>query len=282
MKKYPFVIGLALSLTMFSCSKKSEVTDSVAQTETSAEKNENAKIKTEEISYGINGVTHRSFAAYNPDLEGELPVVFVLPEWWGLTDYVKGRVKQLAELGYYAVAVDYYGEGKVVETPEEAQKLSSHFYNIPIDARRMFDAVKNKIIITPNADYSKMAIIGYCFGGSQALNMARLSGDFKGVVSFHGNLKTGIRAKNNKVKYLVLNGGADKMVSKEEIEGFKNEMDSAKINYRFVDYPNALHAFTNPGATETGRKFNLPIAYDREADEQSFQEMKNFLADIFK
>ncbi len=282
MKKYPFVIALALSLTMFSCSKKSAVTDSVAQTETSAEKNENAKIKTEEISYGINGVTHRSFAAYNPDLESELPVVFVLPEWWGLTDYVKGRVKQLAELGYYAVAVDYYGEGKVVETLEEAQKLSSHFYNIPIDARRMFDAVKNKIIITPNADYSKMAIIGYCFGGSQALNMARLSGDFKGVVSFHGNLKTGIRANNNKVKYLVLNGGADKMVSKEEIEGFKNEMDSAKINYRFVDYPNALHAFTNPGATETGRKFNLPIAYDRGADEQSFQEMKNFLADIFK
>lgn len=282
MKKYQIVLGLSLLLAGFSCTEKPAANDSSAQTEMSAGKDANTKIKTEEVSYGINGVTHRSFAAYNPDLQGELPVVFVLPEWWGLTDYVKDRAKQLAALGYYAVAVDYYGEGRVVDTPEEAQKLSSHFYNIPVDARRMFDAVKNKIIITPNADYNKMAIIGYCFGGSQALNMARLSGDFKGVVSFHGNLKTGIRAKNNKAKYLVLNGAADKMVTKEEIDAFKKEMDSAKIIYKFVDYPNALHAFTNPDATEAGKKFNLPIAYDKQADEQSFNEMKSFLAEIFK
>lgn len=281
MKKYPVVLAFSLFLTVISCTGKDQKS-SDAPTENVTAETADGKIKTEEISYGINGVTHRSYAAYNPDLQGELPVVFVLPEWWGLTDYVKGRVRQLAKLGYYAVAVDYYGEGKVVETPEEAQKLSSHFYNIPIDARRMFDAVKNKIIITPNANYNKMAIIGYCFGGSQALNMARLSGDFKGVVSFHGNLKTGIRAKNNKAKYLVLNGAADKMVGKEEIEAFKKEMDSAKITYKFVDYPNALHAFTNPDATETGKKFNLPIAYDKQADEQSFNEMKSFLADVFK
>lgn len=278
MKLYHSSIAFVLLASAISCTDKSNPENTASS---SAVKTENT-IRTEEISYGINGVTHRSFAAYNPELEGELPVVFVLPEWWGLTDYVKGRAKQLADLGYYAVAVDYYGEGKVVDTPEEAQQLSSHFYNIPIDARRMFDAVKNRIIITPNADYSKMAIIGYCFGGSQALNMARQSGDFKGVVSFHGNLKTGVRAKNKTVKYLVLNGAADSMVSKNEIQAFRSEMDSAKIAYKFVDYPNALHAFTNPDATTTGKKFNIPIAYNKEADEKSWNEMKTFLTDVFK
>ena len=271
-------IVLLLSLFTFSCKEKAiSEKDS-----TTAIKSTNGNIKTEELKTEINGVTHRSFAAYNPDIEGKLPVVFVLPEWWGLNDYVKNRVKRLAELGYYAVGVDYYGDQKVVNSPDEAQKLSSHFYNIPVDARRMFDAAKHQVSLAEKSDYSRMAIIGYCFGGAQALNMARLSADFKGVVSFHGNLKTGIRARNNKVKYLVMNGAADTFVPKEEITAFKNEMDSAKIDYKFIDYPNALHAFTNPDATATGKKFNIPIAYNKEADEKSWQEMKDFLAEVLK
>jgi dienelactone hydrolase len=278
MKLSLLTVSLTLLLSAVSCKEKNASTGRTVTEEVKT----GGDIKTEEVSYGINGVTHRSFAAYNADLKGPLPVVFVLPEWWGLNDYVKGRTKQLADLGYYAVAVDYYGEGKVVETPEEAHKLSSHFYRIPIDARRMFDAVKNKIIITEKADHTKMAIIGYCFGGAQALNMGRTYNDYKGVVSFHGNLKTGIRAKNSKVKYLVLNGAADTFVPKEEIAAFRKEMDSAKIKYKFVDYPNALHAFTNPDATAVGKKFNIPIAYNKEADQKSWNEMKAFLAEVLK
>lgn len=278
MKIHYLVLSLSLMVFSVSCKEKS----ASVQQDTTSSKSVSNKISTEELKTEINGVTHRSFAAYNPNLVGKLPVVFVLPEWWGLNDYIKNRVKQLAEMGYYAVGVDYYGDQKVVNTPEEAQKLASHFYNIPVDARRMFDAAKHQVSLAEKADYSKMAVIGYCFGGAQALNMARLSADFKGVVSFHGNLRTGIQAKNNKVRYLVLNGAADQMVSKEEIQAFKNEMDSAKINYKFIDYPNALHAFSNPDATATGKKFNLPMAYNKEADEKSWNEMKNFLADIFK
>lgn len=266
-----------LAFLNFSCTDKS--TSEKPTTELTDMK---SIIKTEDLSYGINGVTHRSFAAYKTNAEGPLPVVFVLPEWWGLNDYVKNRAKQLAELGYYAVAVDYYGDGKVVETPEEAQKLSSHFYKIPIDARRMFDAAKNKVIIAENADHKRMAIVGYCFGGAQALNMGRTYNDFKGVVSFHGNLTTGIRAKNSKVKYLVLNGAADTFVPEEEIAAFKREMDSAKTDYKFINYPGALHAFTNPNSTATGKKFNMPIAYDKDADEKSWNEMKVFLARVLK
>ncbi len=275
--KFPVYLWALLSLLTFSCAEKTTTESSALATS-----DKKTSIKSEELSYGINGITHRSFAAYNPDLPGPLPVVFVLPEWWGLNDYIKDRTMQLAELGYYAVAVDYYGEGKVVETPEEAQKLSSHFYRIPIDARRMFDAAKNRVIITENADHTRMAIIGYCFGGAQALNMGRTYSDFKGVVSFHGNLKTGIRARNNKVKYLVLNGAADTFVSKEEIAGYKSEMDSAKIDYKFVNYPGALHAFTNPASTATGKRFNIPISYDSDADEKSWKEMAAFLAHVLK
>lgn len=274
------LIALSLSVSLFAVSCKENKTtekENASTTQTAS-----GNIKTEELKTEINGVTHRSFAAYNPDLEGKLPVVFVIPEWWGLNDYAKKRVKMLAELGYYAVGVDYYGDQKVVNTPEEAQKLSSHFYEIPIDARRMFDAAKHQVSLADKADYSKMAIIGYCFGGAQALNMARQSDDFKGVVSFHGNLETGVRAKNNKVKYLIANGADDEFVSKEEIAAFKKEMDSAKINYTFIDYPSSLHSFTNPDATEIGKKFNLKIAYNKQADEKSWEDMKKFLAEVLK
>ncbi len=266
-----------LSLGTASCKEKTS-SDQENNTVTQTKKGD---LTTEELKTEINGITHRSYAAYNANLEGQLPVVFVLPEWWGLNDYVKNRVHQLAELGYYAVGVDYYGDQKVVDTPEEAKKLSSHFYEIPIDARRMFDAAKHQVSLVDKADYNKMAIIGYCFGGAQALNMGRISDDFKGVVSFHGNLSTGIRAKNNSVQYLVLNGAADEMVSQEEIASFKKEMDSANIKYTFIEYPGAKHAFTNPNASEIGQKHGLDIAYNKEADEKSWNEMKKFLEDIF-
>ena len=145
-----------------------------------------------------------------------------------------------------------------------------------------FDKAKAQLLKFDNADYNKIAVIGYCFGGAQALNMARLEDDLKGVVSFHGNLMTGIKPKNNDVKILVLNGAADNFVPSEEIAAFKKQMDSAKIDYKFIDYPNALHSFTNPDATAIGGKYNMKVAYNKEADEKSWNDMKTFLTEIFK
>jgi dienelactone hydrolase len=210
------------------------------------------------------------------------PVVMVLPEWWGVTDYVKNRARQLAELGYFAMVVDYYGGGKTVETPDEASKLAEPFYKIPINAKLMFDKAKAQLLKFPNANYDKIAAIGYCFGGAQALNIARQEDELKGVVSFHGNLMTGIKPKNNDVKILVLNGEADTFVPQEEIVAFKKQMDSAKINYKFISYPGAVHSFTNPASTEIGKKYDMKVAYNKEADEKSWNEMKTFLQEIFK
>lgn len=245
-------------------------------------KSTSGEITTEELSYDIDGRNFKSFVAYSGSSDDTKPVVMVLPEWWGLTEYAKDRAKQLAALGYFALAVDYYGDGKVVDNPEEAAKLSGAFDQIPINARLMFDKAKAQILKYPNADYDKIAVIGYCFGGAQALNMARQEDDLKGVVSFHGNLMTGIKPKNNDVKILVCNGAADSFVPANEIAAFKKEMDSAKIDYQFIDYPNALHSFTNPEATAIGQKFKMQVAYNKEADARSWNDMQIFLKEIFK
>ena len=256
--------------------KKGENTDSTTIKTTSG------KLTTEEVNYDIDGINHKSFVAYTGNKDEIKPVVMIIPEWWGLTDYAKDRAKQLAELGYFAMAVDYYGEGKTVDDPEEAAKLAEPFYKISINAKLKFDKAKAQLLNFPNANFDKIAVIGYCFGGAQALNMARQENDLKGVVSSHGNLMTGVKPKNNKVKILVCNGQADTFVPAEEIAAFKKEMDSAKVNYKFIDYPNALHSFTNPASTAVGEKYKMAVAYNKEADEKSWNDMKAFLADIFK
>ncbi|QOW10503.1 dienelactone hydrolase family protein [Kaistella flava (ex Peng et al. 2021)] len=265
-------------LCTFSCQeKKNEVRDGLNSVKTTS-----GKLTTEEVSYDIDGKNYKSFVAYKGDASEVKPVVMVLPEWWGVTDYTKNRAKDLAELGYFAMVVDYYGDGKTVDNPEEAAKLSGEFYKIPIDAKLKFDKAKAQLLKFPNANYDKIAVIGYCFGGAQALNMARLEDELKGVVSFHGNLMTGIKPKNNDVKILVCNGAADTYVPAEEIAAFKKQMDSAKIDYKFVDYPNALHSFTNPASTAIGEKFKMKVAYNKEADVKSWNDMKAFLIEIFK
>ena len=273
------IIALFCSLLItFSCQeKKEENIDNL-----NSVKSTSGELTTEEVSYDIDGKTHKSFVAYEGTAEDMKPVVMVLPEWWGVTEYTKDRAKQLAELGYFAMVVDYYGEGKTVDNPDEAAKLSGEFYKVPINARLKFDKAKAQLLKFDNADYNKIAVIGYCFGGAQALNMARLQDELKGVVSFHGNLMTGIKPKNNDVKILVLNGAADTFVPAEEITAFKKQMDSAKIDYKFIDYPNALHSFTNPEATAIGEKYKMKVAYNKEADEKSWNDMKTFLTEVFK
>ena len=278
MKIFKIIALFCTLLITFSCQeKKEENIDNL-----NSVKSTSGELTTEEVSYDIDGKTHKSFVAYEGTAEDMKPVVMVLPEWWGVTEYTKNRAKQLAELGYFAMVVDYYGEGKTVDNPDEAAKLSGEFYKVPINARLKFDKAKAQLLKFDNADYNKIAVIGYCFGGAQALNMARLQDELKGVVSFHGNLMTGIKPKNNDVKILVLNGADDTFVPAEEITAFKKQMDSAKIDYKFIEYPNALHSFTNPEATAIGEKYKMEVAYNKEADEKSWNDMKTFLTEVFK
>ena len=231
------------------------------------------------VEYTAGGVTLKGYLAYDNSIKGKRPAVIVVHEWWGLTDYPKKRADMLAGLGYVAFAADMYGDGKIADNPSDAQKYAGEsmkdFSALKEKFSAAIDLLKKNELVDPN----KIAAIGYCYGGGVVLNMARAGFDIKGVVSFHGNLAPVEPAQQGKVKgkILVCNGGADKFISKETIDNFKNEMKSAGVDFTFKSYRGALHAFSNPAATELGKKFNMPIAYNERADKKSWAEMKKFL-----
>lgn len=280
--KQKLMFALAMAVVLSSCNETENKQDKKSETN-----KENVMkiyaLKTESVDYNGDGVTMKGFVAYNEDTSVGKPVVLILPEWWGISDYTRGRAKQLAELGYLAFAVDMYGEGKTADTPDDAGKLATPFYTSATLGKSRFDAAMAKIKTYKFADANRVAAIGYCFGGAMVLNMARAGEPLKGVVSFHGNLVGNKLDKNLlKADVLVCHGDDDKFVLPAEVATFKKQMDSVGANYTFKSYAGATHAFTNPGATEKGKKFNLPIAYNAAADTASFNEMKVFLEKIFK
>lgn len=241
------------------------------------------KIREQVVSYTDNGITFKSFMAFDESISGKRPAILVIPEWWGLNDYAKSRARQLAELGYIAMAVDMYGEGKIATNPLEAQELTKPFYTDPRLAKLRVDAALRQLKDNPLTDAGNMAAIGYCFGGNVVLNAAKLGCDLKGVVSFHGGLGGAPADKQLlKARILVCNGGADKFVSEQSITDFRRSMDSIGADYSFKSYANATHAFTNPEATTTGKQFNMPIEYNAEADKASWNDMKKFLDALFR
>ena len=238
----------------------------------------------EEVSYkSADGTLLKGYVAYDESKKGKRPAIVVIHEWWGNNDYSRHRADMLAQLGYIAIAADMYGGGKEGATPKEAQELATPFYGNAALAKERIEAAVDKLKTYEQTDAEQMACIGYCFGGSMSLNAANLGMDFKGVVSFHGGLKV-VPAEpgKTKAKILVCHGAADKFISEEEIKNFRSNLDSAKVDYTFIVYPEATHAFTNPESTENGKKFNMPISYNMAADKKSWEDMKAFFKTIFK
>jgi dienelactone hydrolase len=209
--------------------------------------------------------------------------VLVVHEWWGLNDYARMRARMLAEMGYTAVAVDMYGDGKQAMHPEDAGKFSSELMKNFDVAKARFMAALDFLKKQSTVDPDRIAAIGYCFGGGIVLNMARQGVDLRGVASFHGSLNAIKPAIPDAVraKVLVLHGADDKFITPEQIETFKQEMKNAGADFRFIAYPGAVHGFTNSDADILGKKFNLPLAYNAEADKKSWEELKKFLEAIF-
>jgi dienelactone hydrolase len=240
-------------------------------------------ITEENVTISADTTNMQCFVAYDNSKTDKRPIVLIVPEWWGLNDYPKMRARQLAELGYFALAVDLYGNGAVGATPDQAKALAGGFYANPQLATSRIQAALAKAKTYAQADSSKTAAIGYCFGGSMVLNAAKLGAPLDAVVSFHGGLAGVTPSKNTiKGKILVCHGLADKFVSPQEVATFKKQMDSVGAKYTFIGYPNATHAFTNPGADENAAKFKMPIAYNPEADKKSWNDMKDFFASVWK
>jgi len=242
-----------------------------------------ASVQGSEVVYAANGTMLKGYLAYDDAIKGRRPGVLVVPEWWGQNEYARKRVRMLAELGYTAMAVDMYGDGKVVDHPDEAGKLAGAMYKDMPTAKARFEAAMRVLRKQESINADQIAAFGYCFGGGIALNMARMGEDLKGVASFHGGLGTSNPAQPGMVKARILSfsGDADPTIPADKVSAFRQEMEHAGANFRMVIYPGAKHAFTNPAADATGKKFNLPIAYNAAADKDSWEQARKFLREVF-
>ena len=242
-----------------------------------------AKVVGEEVEYQGGGVTMKGYIAYDDAIKGKRPGVLVVHEWWGQNEYARERARMLADMGYTALAIDMYGDGKTADHPKDAGAFAGEVRKNMDVASARFDAAKKLLSQYKTTDNSRIAAIGYCFGGGIVLEMARRGMDLDAVVSFHGSLGTQSPAQAGKVKakILVCNGEADPFVKPDDITAFKQEMKNAKVDFEFKSYPDAKHAFTNPAADENGKKFDIPLAYNEVADKQSWSDMKTFLKQVF-
>ena len=243
-----------------------------------------AKVIGNDVAYTADGMTMKGYLAYDNRFKGPRPGVLVVHEWWGLNDYARKRARMLAQLGYTALAVDMYGDGRQATHPDDASRFSSETMKNFGTAKARFLAAVDFLKKQPVTDPDRLAAIGYCFGGGVVLNMARQGLDVKGVVSFHGSLAAVKPAEPGmvKAKIRVYTGAADKFVPAAAVEAFMEEMKTAGADFEVVSYPGAMHAFTNPEASALGKKFNLPLAYNAKADRESWKEMKKFFNIIFK
>ena len=244
-----------------------------------------AALQEEAVTYRDGDTVMKGFIVYDDANRAKRPGIVVVHEWWGITRHVRDEARKFAGQGYTAFVADMYGDAQTADNPKDAGALSGSVRKNPAAMQSRFNAAKDTLAKHATVDAAKIGAAGYCFGGSVVLDMARAGSDLKGVAAFHAGLgAAGPPAEVNKVraKVLVLNGAADPFIKPESIDAFKKEMAAAKVDYRYISYPGAVHAFTNPEATEKGKQFNLPLAYDPDADKQSKAEASKFFSTVFK
>ena len=244
-----------------------------------------AAIKEEPVTYKAGDTTMKGFVVYDDASSAKRPGVVVVHEWWGITKHTRDEARKLAGAGYTAFVADMFGDGKIADNPKDAGALSGAVRKDPAVQLARFNAARDQLAKHATVDASRIGAIGFCFGGSVVLDAARGGSDLAGVAAFHTGLgAAGPTAAPGKVRtrVLVLNGADDPFIKSDEVNAFKKEMEAAKVNYRYVAYPGAAHAFTNPEATDKGKQFNLPLAYNPEADKQSKAEMAKFFGEVFK
>ena len=243
-----------------------------------------AAIQEEAVTYKAGDTTMKGFIVYDDTSTARRPGVIVVHEWWGITKHIRDEARRFAGEGYTAFVADMYGDAKTADNPKDAGALSGAVRKDPAAMQARFNAARDTLAKHASVDASRIGAAGYCFGGSVVLDMARVGTGLKGVAAFHAGLgAAGPQAAPGKVssKILVLNGEADPFIKPESVDAFKKEMAAANVDYRYINYPGAVHAFTNPEATDKGKQFNLPLAYHAEADKQSKAEASKFFSAAF-
>ncbi|MFC0266668.1 dienelactone hydrolase family protein [Kushneria aurantia] len=233
-------------------------------------------VETRTLSYSVDGETHSGYLARDTRMEGERPLVLIVHEWWGLTDYIRQRTEQLAALGYVALAVDMYGGGRTATHPDDAGSFSREVMSDWPAAQRNLETAIAEASRVQGVDADRVAIIGYCFGGAVALNAALAGMPLDAVVSFHGSPSQVVDAPQHfDGRVIIQNGLADPLVEQSALQSLADTFESVDTDVTVVQYPNAMHAFTNPYADAKAREFDLPLAYSPAADAASWQVMLN-------
>lgn len=278
LKKSYFLL-LLLGVATFACSPSKEKATEEAQKAVAEE----IVIPSGEVNYSADTTNMKGYFAVNEKSDKKRPGILVIHEWWGHNAHSRERADMIADLGYVAFALDMYGEGKNTDHPDNAGMYMSAVVNNMDLAKARFESALNVLKNHPSVDPEKIGVIGFCFGGTMALNMASAGYDLDAVAAFHAGLQLPIMPDSTgiKAKILVANGADDPMVSSQHVEDFKRVMDAASADYKYVAYEGAVHAFTNKGADALGEKYGIPLAYNAKADSASWEEMKVLFREVF-
>lgn len=235
-----------------------------------------AEVKTKVIQYQVGDKTFDGYLAYDDSIEGKRPGVLVFHEWWGLNDYAKKRTEMLAELGYVAFAADMYGDGKSVDHPKDAGEMAGKVRANVNEWQKRATVALDVLKKQPQCDAEKLAAIGYCFGGSTALQLAYTGADLDAVATFHAALPTPSeeQAEAIQAKVLVCHGADDSFVPQTAIDAFKERLKEADVDLNFVAFPDAVHSFT---VEDSGKHGNPGMQYNKAADEKSWAMLLDLL-----
>ncbi len=262
---------LVLALCAFSlaaCAKPEPAADGLPRVESRA------------VAYDAGATPLKGYMAWDAARTGKQPGVIVVHEWWGHNDHARRQADRLAEAGYVAFALDMYGDGKSTTHPDSAQAFMMQAVSNQEQFAARFNAALEQLKADPNVDPTRIAAIGYCFGGMVVLSMARGGADLDAVASFHGAIPPEAATDSGSVhaRMLIMTGAADPMVSTAQVETFASAMRAAGAQVTMVIYPNAMHGFTNPMADSMGME---GLHYDAEVDSTSWTALLAMLAEVF-
>ena len=240
-------------------------------------------ILTSKIDYQVGDQSHQAYLAYDESINAPVPGVIIVHEWWGVNNYIIARTHQLAELGYVALAIDMYGDGRIAANTDEAGSLMTAVLDNMDKGTAALRAGYQLLLDQTLADQEKTAAIGYCFGGAMVLHMARIGLPLSAVASFHGALGSFHAAEPGSIqpRILVCHGEADSMVTMDDLNSFKAEMDAAVADYEVNLYADAKHGFSSREADENASKYGIDVGYNAEADQASWQAMQSLFNKVF-
>src|SRR6185369_4776158 len=244
-----------------------------------------AAIKEQPVTYQDGEATMKGFVVYDDAKKGKRPGIVLVHEWWGITKHMHNEARRFAQHGYSVFIADMYGDARTADNPKDAGALAGSVMKNPKAMESRFNAARAELAKHPTVNGSKIGASGYCFGGAVVINMARAGADLGAVAGFHASLGLNTPAPapgTVKAKILILNGADDPFVKREQYDALKKDFDAAKADYRVIEYPGAVHAFTNPEATALGQKFNLPLKYDAKVDQEAKAEAAKLFSDNLK